>query len=139
MPKIEILKVVAGAQRDTSYSISRYTGSPQSDFPAKLLPPTSMGKHLARHPHLWHSSTSSVYFSLFLSLASSILSSQGIVSSNKKTCLDDSDSRTMSGLKLVCIMFSGNRSCFPRKRLFWSMAGLMDLATAFSTWSWRQR
>lgn len=89
----------------------------QSDFPAKPLPPTSMGKHWARHPCLRHSSTSSEYFAFSLSLASYILPSQSAVSSGKTTCLDVSGRRTMSGLKLVSTMFTKNSSCFPRSTL----------------------
>ncbi|KAM4584753.1 complement C3-like [Odontesthes bonariensis] len=133
--------------------------------------------HLALHPLLRQSSTSSACFSLFLPLASSILSSQGTVSSSMMTCLEDSDCSTMSGLRRVSMMFSGNLSCFPKstlscqslavpripawafgwgggfspaftngilslsgcKCLLWSMAQWMDSATAFSTWSWRQK
>lgn len=128
----------------------------QSDFPVKPLAPTSMGRHLARHPRPHHS-TSSAYFSLFLSLAFSILSSQGTVSSGIMTCLD--------------VMYSGNFCFFPGpplaaspwlfqegqsgfflqgggctpaltkgmarvgdcRRLLWSMAALIDSATAFSS------
>lgn len=42
------------------------------------LPPTSMDMHWVRHPGLRHSSASLVYFPLFRSSASSILSSQAL-------------------------------------------------------------
>ncbi|CAG13001.1 unnamed protein product, partial [Tetraodon nigroviridis] len=72
------------------WTLPRRLKALQSDLPAKPLPPTSIGRHLARHPSLRQSSTSSAYFSPFLSYASSILSSQDTVSSSKITCLDDS-------------------------------------------------
>jgi len=57
----------------------------QRDCPANPLHPTSMGSHLARHPLLRHSSTSSAYFVLFL--ASSMRFSQGTVSSRERSAL----------------------------------------------------
>lgn len=78
------------------------------------LHPTSMGSHLARHPLLRHSSTSSVYLALFLSLASSMQSSQGTVSSKRMTCSEASEISTRSGLSDVMVTVSGNFSCLPR-------------------------
>lgn len=51
-------------------------------FPQSPILPTSIGKHLAHHAHLQHSSTNSAYLSHYLCLTSSIHSSQGTVSSN---------------------------------------------------------
>ncbi len=84
------------------------------DRAAKPLLPTSIGRHLAFHPACQHSLTSSSYLASFLSKASSRRSSQGTVSSNRTTCLVDSDKRTTSGLKVVVTMWLGNLSCCSR-------------------------
>ncbi len=84
------------------------------DRAAKPLLPTSIGRHLALHPACRHSLTSPSYLASFLSKASSRRSSQGTVSSNRTTCLVDSDKRTMSGLKVVVTMWLGNLSCCSR-------------------------
>ena len=54
------------------------------------------------------------YLALLCWLASSILSSQGTVSSILTTCLDDSDVRTISDLSVFLAMWSGNFSCLTR-------------------------
>lgn len=66
--------------------------------------PTLMSEHLAYHPCPQHSSAISVYFFLFLSLASSICSSQGTVSSSMATCLDVSETSKLSDQSLVLTM-----------------------------------
>ncbi len=81
------------------------------DRAAKPLLPTSIGRHLALHPACRHSLTSPSYLASFFSKASSRRSSQGTVSSNRTTCLVDSDKRTTSGLKVVVTMWLGNLSC----------------------------
>ena len=86
----------------------------QRDRAAKPLQPTSIGTHQARHPRLRHSSTKLPYLARFLSFASSMRSSQGTVSSSRTTCFVESENRTMSGLRVVSTMCSGNLSCFPR-------------------------
>ncbi len=65
-------------------------------------------------PFRWYSFTSSMYLDLFLSLASSIRSSQGTVSSKRMICLEASEISTMSGLSDVIATVSGNLSCLPR-------------------------
>ncbi|KAJ4918589.1 hypothetical protein JOQ06_022114 [Pogonophryne albipinna] len=59
--------------------------------------PTSTGMHLVLYLFLRQHSTS-FWFTLFLSCASSILSSQGTVSSSKMSCLVASEPKMMSGL-----------------------------------------
>lgn len=81
---------------------------------ANPLNATLMELHQVLHPLLWHLPAGSSYLGLFLSKASSIQSSLGIVSSSKTTCLVVSDIRTVSGLSVVSTMFSGNLSCLPR-------------------------
>lgn len=53
----------------------------------------------------------------FLSLTSSIPSSQGTVSSKRLTCLESAEVRTMSGLSVVLATTSGNFNCFARSAL----------------------
>jgi len=55
-----------------------------------------------------------LYLVLILSLASSILSSQGTVSPKNIIYLEDSDISTISGLNNVIATVSGNLSYFPR-------------------------
>lgn len=81
----------------------------QRDCTAKPLQPTSIG-----HPRLWHSSTKLAHLAHFLSLASSLRSSQGTVSCSRTICFKESENRTLSGLRVVSAMCSGNLSCFPR-------------------------
>lgn len=64
-------------------------------------------------PILWQSAARSAYWALFLSWASPIRSSQGMVSANKTTGLVVLDIRTMSGLYEGETMASGNLSYFP--------------------------
>ncbi len=81
---------------------------------AKPLHPTSVGSQRALQPLLRLSSMSSWYLSRLRSLASSIRSSHGTVSSSKRTCLDEADVSTTSGLKQVDVTISGNLSCLPK-------------------------
>ena len=85
----------------------------QRDRAAKPLQPTSIGTHRAHQPCLRHSSTKSVYLTRFLSF-SSMCYCQGTVSSSRTTCFNESENRTMSGLRVVSMMCSGNLSGFPR-------------------------
>lgn len=72
--------------------------------------PTSTGMHLVLYPFLRQHSTS-FWFTLFLSCASSILSSQGTVSSSKMSCLVASEPKMMSGLIEDWMMWGGIFSC----------------------------
>ncbi len=54
------------------------------------------------------------FLARFLSLASSIRSSQGTVSSSMISCFKTSEVTIMSGRRLVVAMCWGNLSCFPR-------------------------
>lgn len=89
----------------------------QSDCPGNLRQPTSTGNLHARHPTCWHCWVSGWYFPSFLSWASSILSSHGTVSSSNTTCFVALDHRTMSGLRVEVVIFSGNLSCLRRSTL----------------------
>ncbi len=72
------------------------------------------GIHLVLHRFFRQSSTRSWYFSLFLAWASSILSSQGTVSSIKISCFVASETKMMSGLNLDWVMCVGIFSCLSR-------------------------
>lgn len=138
-----------------------------NDFPAKPLPPTSVGKHLTCHPHLQHPSPSSAYLSLFLSLASSICSSQGTVSSSVIDCFDFSAQRSTvsngpqnsfgdfelssqvhlhikSCSKNACLVFWALNWRLSRSHECdlvpgWLVALQMESAITFSTWWCRQQ
>ena len=84
----------------------------QSDYPAKPLQLTSTGRFQAFHPFCWLSKMSAWYFFSICSCSSSILSSQGTVSSIRTTCLVPLDQRTILGL--VWVISSGNLSYFLR-------------------------
>lgn len=92
----------------------RFLNTLQSDRPANPLQPTSIGSQRVCQPCLLHSSTSSWYLARFLSLASSMRSSQGTLSSNKISCLVESENIITSGRSLVDIILVGIFSCFPR-------------------------
>lgn len=57
---------------------------------------------------------SSWYFSRLRSLASSTWSSQGTVGSKKRSCFEEADVSTTSGLKEVGVTRSGNLSGLPK-------------------------
>lgn len=80
----------------------------------KPLHPTSIGSHLALQTLFQRSSTKSAYFSLFLSFASSIQTSQGTVSYKRPLWLEAAELSSISVLKVVKAMVSGNFSCFSR-------------------------
>jgi len=61
-----------------------------------------------------HSSTSPAQFAHFLSLACSMRSYQGTVSSRRVICLEASEISTMFGLSVAAAAFYENFSCFPR-------------------------
>ena len=147
--------------------MSRRLYALHNDFPAKPLPPMSVGKHLTCHPHLQHSSTCSAYPSLFLSLASSINSSQGTVSSSMINCFDFSAQHsTMSNgpqnsfgdfelssqvhlqikncSKNACLVFwflNWRLSCSHECDMVpgWLVALQMESAITFRTWWCRQQ
>ena len=81
---------------------------------ANPLQPTSTGKHLALQPASWQSLTSPAYLESFLSKASSKRSSHGTVNSSSTACLVDSDTRTMSGRRVVTAIWLGNFSWLSR-------------------------
>lgn len=68
----------------------------------------------ARHVDLYHSSNKSVYLACFLSLVSFMHSSLGTVSFGKASCLAVWENSTISHLKVVSMIVSGNWNCFPR-------------------------
>jgi len=74
----------------------------QTDWAGKPLHPTSTGKTQLENPFSLHKSASSWYFDRFLSFASSVLSSQGTVSSTSIIIFGIVDKMTMSGRRLVC-------------------------------------
>lgn len=76
--------------------------------------PTSTVSQRVLQPLHRQSTTNSVYFALFCSLASPSRSSQGKVSSSRTTCFVDADVNTMSGWSGVAVMCSGNLSCLLR-------------------------
>src|SRR4029434_3185474 len=75
---------------------------------ANPLHPTSTGKHLALQPACWQSLTSPASLESFLSKASSKRSSHGTVSSSSTAFLVDSDTRTMSGRRVVTAIWLGD-------------------------------
>ncbi len=83
-----------------------------NEWPAKRRHPASPGSQRALQSLLQHSVTRSAYLAVLRSLASSIRSSRGTVSSSRTTHFADSDVNTMSAV------FSGNMSCL--LRLSWS-------------------
>lgn len=94
-------------------------------YPTYRKPCRGTGSHLTRHMLPWYSFTNSACFALFLSLFSSLWSSQVTVSYRKITCLEDSEISTMSDLSIVMetVAVAGNLSCFPRLTyISWSFA-----------------
>ncbi len=89
----------------------------QSDCPGNPLQPTSTGRFQALQPLCWLSEMRDWYFPNLRSCASSILSSQGTVSSIRATCLVAWDQSTISGRRLVTAISSGNLSCLLRSTL----------------------
>lgn len=80
----------------------------QENSPANLLYLTLMGTNNASQPYLQHSASNAA-----LSRSLTSPSSLGKDSSSMTTCLDISDSSTMSGLSMVTAIMSGNLSCLP--------------------------
>ena len=78
-----------------------------TDLPVKPRQPTSIGWHAVRHLLTLHCSTSSWYFSSFLSQATSMFSSHGTVSSISSTCFVSVDQRIKSGGSVVVAICSG--------------------------------
>lgn len=89
----------------------------------------SMGKHRVFQLLLQYL-YESYFFTLFLPNASPIQFSQGMVICSTSTCLEESDTRTKSGLSVVTAMVSGNLSCFPSCQLWADDGTLMDFCTA---------
>ena len=83
------------------------------ELPVKPLRLTSTGKMYVFQPASRQEEASSAYFSLFLSNATSIPSSQGMVSSPIMTHLAELDQSTISGRSDDMIMCSGNLSWRP--------------------------
>lgn len=85
-----------------------------NEWPTKPWQPTLTGSQRTLKPLRWHSATSSAYFALMRSLASTIQFSQGTVSSSWITYFVGSEVNAMSGRGEVVALFSGNSSCLPR-------------------------
>jgi len=81
-----------------------------SDCPAKPGLPTSTGRFQVFNLCCLHASINAWYLALFLSCASSILSSHGTVSSRRTICFDILDSSKISGLSFVLAISAGNFS-----------------------------
>ena len=84
----------------------------QSDLEVNPLAPTSIGRLHAFQPLFQHCSSKSSYFNFFLSWASSICSSQGIINSHIRIFFSLLEN-IKSGRKDVFTMCSGkNQSCY---------------------------
>ena len=80
------------------------------EWPTNPRHPTSMGRTQHDHPFSMHSARKFSYLSFFRSKASSMFSSQGTVSSTRRTRLVLSDHTTISGRSRVWTMWDGNWS-----------------------------
>ncbi len=104
--------------------------------PTKPLHPTSTGHMVAFQPASLQSSTRSAYLARFRSLAASMPSSHGTVSSTNKMVLHGSDHMIRSGQSEVSTISLGNWSCLPRSTLMFHSLPDERTLDVILWWGW---